>query len=255
MIIKEYLKVDKVSLNNPVAIIGLPGIALVGKFAVDAIIDFAKPKKIADIIPFDFPPRVIVNEEGVPKSLKATVYLWKREGDRDVILITADAQPYSIEGQYRFSKQILDFLNSLGISLVIACAASVTTKIEGDPKVQITTASKELLADFQKHPLVRIFKNGIISGGNGLIPTLASEIYNMQSICMLAETVQISEQIDPKASKSILIVLNDKLNLGVDLTGINLKIKEIEKITKALESVTTTGIMKKEKDETQAYIS
>ena len=255
MITKEYFKIDKSSLNNPIAIIGLPGIALVGKFAVDAIIDFAKPKKIADLIPFDFPPRIFVDEEGKPKLLKATVYLWKREGDRDVILITADAQPYSIEGQYRFSKQILDFLNSLGISLVIACAASVTTKIEGEPKVQISTASKELLTDFEKHPLVRIFKNGIISGGNGLIPALASEIYNMQSLCMLAETIQLSEQIDPKASKSILIVLNDKLKLGVDLTNIDLKIKEIEKITKALESTTTAGVVKKETDETQTYIS
>ena len=253
--IKEYVHLSETDVKNPLVIIGLPGIGLVGKIAVDTIIEYSNPKKVADIYPFDFPPRVIVDAEGIPKAIKVSIYLWERGDSTDIILITSDAQPYSIEGQYKLAKDLIEYINKLNVAAVIACAASVTPVIEGTPKVHVTAADKELMEKLLKHPLTVPFKNGIISGGNGLIPVLAYELYEIPGACLLAETPGIGDQIDPKASKSIVVVLNDIYGLNVDLVKLEEKIKMMEKERRMI-----TTELKKEKREPseegpQSYIS
>ncbi|MGQ4833122.1 MAG: PAC2 family protein [Candidatus Asgardarchaeia archaeon] len=254
MLIKEYVPLSKEELRSPIVVIGLPGIGLVGKIAVDTIIEYSNPKKIADLYPFDFPPRVVVDSNGIPKAIKVSIYLWKRNEEPDIILITSDAQPYSIEGQYKLAKDLLEYLNKIKVSAIIACAASVTPVIEGNPKVHVTTASKDLMNRFLKHPLTIPFKNGIISGGNGLIPVLAQEIYGITGACLLAETQGIGDQIDPKASKSIILVLNDIYGLNVELDKLDEKIKILEKEKKII-STETKKERKTPEEGTQSYIS
>jgi len=256
MLRKEYLSINKDDLKNPIVIVGLPGIGLVGKLAVDAIIEYCKPKKIADLYPFDFPPRVVVDSKGTPKAIKVSIYLWKRKNaENDVFLITSDAQPYSIEGQYKFANELIEYIKQFGINLVIACAASVTPIITGDPKVHVTTANEQLMKKFLNHPLSVPFKNGVISGGNGLIPVLASELHGIDGICLLAETRGIGDQIDPKASKSIVRVLNDLFNLNVDLSNLDKKIAILEKERKALEREVTPREKGPSEEGPQSYIS
>ena len=51
---------EKVNLNKPIVFIGLPGIGLVGKIAIDTIVKKTKAKKIGAIKGSFFPPVVFV---------------------------------------------------------------------------------------------------------------------------------------------------------------------------------------------------
>ena len=58
-------KIKNPKLNNPVMIVGLPGIGNVGKIAVEYLIDKLKMTKMIDIITQYLPPQVFINEEGL----------------------------------------------------------------------------------------------------------------------------------------------------------------------------------------------
>ena len=147
MIFKRYIDLSQLKLKNPIGIIGLPGIGLVGKLAVETIIEHAKPTKIADVYSLDFPPRVIVDENGIARFLKTEIYLWKRD-EQDVIIVTSDAQPQSLEGQFSYAKEISEFFKTLGVKMIIACAANVVLSEPKNRKSMLQVPLKMFLRNF-----------------------------------------------------------------------------------------------------------
>lgn len=259
MIYKKYVEIETLSLKKPIAIVGLPGIGLVGKIAVETIIDYAKPLKIADAYSFDFPPRVIVDGNGIAKFLKTEIYLWKRDNN-DILLLTSDAQPQSLEGQYTYADEISKFFQKLGVKMIIACAANVILSETDTPKVHVTATSEQALEKFLTSDNVVVFKHGSINGENGIIPVLANEFYKIDGVCLLAETSQFTEQIlkiDPKASRAIVNVLNTVFSLNVDLSSLNQKIKEMNLTMQSIRARLRSEDESKSKpsEETRSYIS
>ena len=55
-------EINPKKLNDPIVLIGFPGIALVGKLAITAIRDSIGAELIMDIQYFDFPPKSTVEE-------------------------------------------------------------------------------------------------------------------------------------------------------------------------------------------------
>src|SRR6056297_908083 len=87
-----FNEIEKESLNNPLCIIGMPGIADIGKFAVDQLIGILKAKKYCDIIFNDYPAGAIV-ENSVLSTPKAEILFYKDpKSIRDIVLVRADAQ-------------------------------------------------------------------------------------------------------------------------------------------------------------------
>ena len=91
---------------RPICILGMPGIADVGKFAIDSLIGQLNAKNLIDIIFDDYPAGAIV-DDSLLSAPKAEILYWKDPNElRDLMLITADAQSLTPKGIYKISKHL-----------------------------------------------------------------------------------------------------------------------------------------------------
>ncbi|MBD3310551.1 proteasome assembly chaperone family protein, partial [Candidatus Woesearchaeota archaeon] len=72
----------KPKLRDPVLVEGLPGIANVGKVAVDFMIDELKAKKIYDIFSYTFPHSVFVNEDNLVELPSIEIFCARNKGSK-----------------------------------------------------------------------------------------------------------------------------------------------------------------------------
>ncbi|MFO7796867.1 MAG: PAC2 family protein [Promethearchaeia archaeon] len=262
----KHMNLTQKDFINPIAVLGMPGIADVGKFAIDTLIGQLHAQNYMDIIFDDYPAGAIV-DDSLLSAPKAEVLFWKDPlKKRDIILITADAQSLTPKGIYKISNFLTEIIYNCGINLIIALGAypvnssNLSTRI---PKIFVSSTSKELLGTFlEKNHCERIQK-GVIIGANGLIPTLAKARFNTEGLVLLAETDNIAiinEDItDLKASITLLEMVKESFNLPIkkkysldnlDDISKNLKSKR-EKLEKDLE---TLQIMDTEEKRKSLYI-
>ncbi|MFX1342077.1 MAG: PAC2 family protein, partial [Promethearchaeota archaeon] len=71
--------------------------------------------------------------------------------------------------------------------------------------------------------------DGVINGANGVIPAWAKLKYGIEGVCLLAETVPLL-RLDPRASKLIIEVLNDRFDIKADVSELEQKIEEMKGI-------------------------
>ncbi|MFW9771055.1 MAG: PAC2 family protein [Promethearchaeota archaeon] len=235
-----HLNISKEDLRNPICILGMPGIADVGKFALDSLIGQLSAKSFMDIIFDDYPAGAIV-DDSLLSAPKAEILYWKDPKDlRDIILITADAQSLTPKGIYNISNFISDLIHQYDIKLIIALGAypvssrKLNAKI---PKIYASSTNRELLNNFLVENKCEKIQKGVIIGANGLIPTLAKARFNIDGIVLLAETdniAMINEDItDLKASIILLEMLKKSFTLPIKK---KYSLENIENITKNLQN-------------------
>lgn len=235
-----HLKISEEELKNPICILGMPGIADVGKFALDSLIGQLNAKSFMDIIFDDYPAGAIV-DDSLLSAPKAEILYWKDPNNlRDIILITADAQSLTPKGIYNISNFIADLIHKYKIRLIIALGAypvssrKLNSKI---PKIYASSTNRELLNDFLAENKCERIQKGVIIGANGLIPTLAKARFNTDGIVLLAETdniAMINEDVtDLKASIILLEMLKKSFTLPIKK---KYSLENIEDITKSLQN-------------------
>ena len=79
--IEKKFDLNAANINNPIVLIGWPGIALVAKLAIGSIKDAIDAKLFIDIEYFDFPPKSTV-EAGILDIPMAKVYYKSRDDSR-----------------------------------------------------------------------------------------------------------------------------------------------------------------------------
>ncbi|MBY9005330.1 MAG: PAC2 family protein [Candidatus Lokiarchaeota archaeon] len=248
----KHMDFSKQEFNNPICILGMPGIADVGKFAIDTLIGQLNAENYMDIIFNDYPAGAIV-DDSLLSAPKAEILIWKDPKNiRDIMLVTADAQSLTPKGIYRISNFLSELIFQSGIKMIIALGAypinnnNLKTKI---PKIYITSTSKELLNTFLSSNKCEKIQKGVIIGANGLIPTLAKARFNIDGLVILAETDNIAiinEDItDLKASITLLDLLKRSFTLpikkkysleNIDDISKNLQIKR-DQLEKNIESL------------------
>ena len=133
---------------RPLCILGMPGIADVGKFALDSLIGQLNAKNLLDIIFDDYPAGAIV-DDSLLSAPKAEILYWKDPNElRDIILITADAQSLTPKGIYKISNFLTEIINKYGIKLIIALGAYPVNsrKINNTlPRIYLSSTNQELL--------------------------------------------------------------------------------------------------------------
>jgi uncharacterized protein (TIGR00162 family) len=229
-------------LNSPISVIGMPGIANVGKNTVINVVESLNADKIYEIFYQDFPAQVIVNKNGIITTPTASVYLSEgNSSNKDILLITGDFQPSTPKGIYDFSTNIADLLNSFNVELVISTGAYLSNKKVDSPKVYVSGTSNQLINEFLKFDNSILMEVGTISGANGLIPIISNKKFGIDGICLLAETNPMTV-IDPLASKIIVEMLNKILNLNISVENLD---KQIKKIDELLDQIKTQYQKKK----------
>ncbi|MHA1238904.1 MAG: PAC2 family protein [Candidatus Odinarchaeia archaeon] len=225
--IREKKKVNADSLVSPICIQGLPGIALAGKSALDYMVRGLNAELVSEIYFYDLPPQVFV-DEGKMELPKTSLYLWKDPNKiHDILFLTGDAQPVSHIGANILSEIFTEYLSKFKINLLITLGASAVQVPVKEPRIFVSATSSKLIKELTTIKGVYPFKEGLITGMNGLTPGFIKSLSNIDGCVLLVEACRYLES-DLNASKFLIKALNDYLNLNVDLTELDKAVRKIE---------------------------
>lgn len=228
-IIIQYTERPK--LKSPIFIEGLPGVGNVGKLAADHLIDFLGARLFATLYSKYFPPQVLVEDDGVIRLVSNKFYCWKakKNGLHDLILLGGDYQGLTPEGQYQLADRILDVIVPLGVKKMITLGGYGVGKMVEAPRVLGAATDHAFIEELKKFGVV--FSKGEpgsgIVGASGLLLGLGV-LRNMKSACLMGETSGYF--VDPKSARAILLVLSQILGMEFDLTALDTKAQQLDKL-------------------------
>lgn len=186
----KHTELNPDSFHNPLCIIGMPGIADIGKFAVDQLIGLFQAKKYCDIIFNDYPAGAIVEESILTTPKAEILYYIDPKEKQDLVFITADAQAMTPRGVYEISDYLASIIYRLKITRILALGGYPVkkAKIEGKTPLFVTTTNETFIPPFLETENCKPISKGVIIGSNGLIPTLLKARFNIDGVVLLAET-------------------------------------------------------------------
>ncbi len=261
----NYVNKRKVSLEDPVLIEGLPGIANVGKIAVDFLIDELKAKKLCTFHSYHFPHSVFVNDQNLVEMPKVELYYkkFKDKKKRDLLLLSGDVQPIDETSCYSFCETIIKLAKEFHCKEIITTGGIGLQNIPEKPKVYCTANNAEYLKELKKCKAglhTDIFGVvGPIMGVSGILVGMSSQ-YKINSAAFLAETFGHQMYLGVKGAKEIVKVLNKRYKLKIDIKRLGKEILEIENeiMKKTKEWLTESGNKSqagaKPKNSEQSYI-
>lgn len=221
MYARRFMEVD--SLKSPIAIVALPGIANVGKIAIETLSQLLRAEHMMDLYSKDFPPRVLVRK-GIAAIPKTTVHLYRAAPDElhDLLFLTADFQPSSSTGVYEYADFVAKEFEKLGVTILYSLAAyeqdyeAYFKYYPQPPRIFVSANSEDLLASVSDSAHAVVTEEGVIIGANGVIPAWAASMYNMDGACILGETLGVIKG-DYRAAKAILEKLVELVGISVNL--------------------------------------
>lgn len=215
-------------LRQPIMVSGFPGIGRVAWLAAKYLVRALKANLFAEVYSDAFYPRVFIDDDGVVKVTKGDLHCWRNpDGASDLVIFTADEQPYSPEGQYELAQKILDFGKQLRLSRLITLAGSGTQQPVENPKVYAAVTDQSLVKELESYGINGFSRSGVIGGLNGLLFGLA-KLRELPAVCLLAETVSAEDYLDMKGTQALLEVLKKVLGVSFDMSGLQQQVKEAE---------------------------
>ena len=211
-------------LENAVMVCGLPGIGSVAWLAVNHLQKELHAQLFAEVFSPMFSPKVWLGEDGVVGLMKGEFHFWKNKpGGPDLLLFTANEQPYSPEGQYELAEVALNLARKFEARRVITMGGMATDRLGEQPRVYVGATDTDLVKELEAFGALKL-AGGAITGTNGLIFGLAKP-KNIPAICLLAETPGYLS-LDANAAKAALELSARMLNISVDLTVLEKQAKE-----------------------------
>ena len=221
-------------------VVGLPGVAYIGKLAVDYVVQQLKAELVGEVYSKFFPPYVIIKEDGLVELLRNELHWFRDEAGKGFMFLTGNSQAMSPEGQYEIAEAILDWAVEQGLKRVYSVAGYVTDQPFETPAVHGTGTSPALLEEVKRLG-VQPLDHGIIGGENGLIMGLAKK-KSVDGVCLLAETHGYQTEfgqylLDAKAAKSALKVLGSILNLKLDMEPLDKQAAQMDELIAKITEV------------------
>jgi uncharacterized protein (TIGR00162 family) len=233
-------EIEKPKLKDPLFIEGLPGVGNVGRIAAGYLVEELKAKKFAELFSSHFMPFVLLHQSSAVHVLKNEFYYWKakEKNQRDLIILIGDSQSVDPEGHYEIVNTILDYLEKFGVKEIITLAGLSIGEMIEKPKVIGAVSDVELIKKYEKYGIdfEAGSKVGTIVGASGLMIGLG-RVRGMKGVCLLGETVGFPIIPDPKSAEALLRVIVKILNVKIDTSKIEKKVKEMEDFIKKIEDV------------------
>ncbi|MBS3815729.1 MAG: PAC2 family protein [Hadesarchaea archaeon] len=218
----DYL--TELEFEKPIMVAGLPGIANVGKLAIEFLINELETEKFAELYS-DYFPGWVVRDNGLVEGLRVDFYKGELDGfDQDFILVTADAQASSSLGQYKLSRRIVEIATEHEVDKVFTLAAFLAPGEDRAPVIGAATDSEtaELIVGEE----VELLDGGKIVGMNGLLLSLAHD-KGINGACLLGTTS--GGTVDGNASRNVLSELARILEFELDLSDFEDRVPELPK--------------------------
>lgn len=230
----EIIFSKKQNLKNAILIIGLPGIGLVGKIAVDYLLKHIKPEKIGEVISDSFPPSVQI-KNGKIDLIKDELHSVNVAG-KDFLFLSGPVQP-SLDPQmgdssehYEFARTVLNKMRAIGVTEVYTLAGiNVGEKrMSSEPKVVAAATDDATLKKWKSLGATSNRPDGLITGVAGLVLGFAKEA-GLKGACLMGETNARLIYGDHGSAKTLLELLIKEFKFKVDMSKMEKEAKEIEK--------------------------
>jgi uncharacterized protein len=222
--------------NNPILVVGLPGIGNVGKLVAEHLKNEFNAEKFATMYSNHFPHRVVMLKNGGIRLVSNRFYIIKskKKNGNDIILLTGDDQAVTPEGQYEVNMKIVDFFkNTLKGNFVYTIGGYSTNEpISGVPRVFGNATNKKVITQFKGSKILFGKSRGMIWGSAGLVVAFA-KMNKMDGVCLMGETAFMD--LDAAAAKSVLVVLSERLGLTIDTKNLDKIINKTAQALKELE--------------------
>jgi proteasome assembly chaperone (PAC2) family protein len=230
----NYRDKRKRELNDPIAIVGSPGLRSVGKIVVDTLVEKSDPQLFAELFSYGFPsiyygPSYLCTPSHVGAQLakgnvvalpSVKLYILNNKKQeqaqsRDIVIISG-YQAYDALNHYMVAEKLTDLFAELHIKKVISLGAQVIE--EG---VRCCATDVELLEEMSKYGIEKTNVDRFI-GFSGLVATIGRE-KGIKGVCLFANTAQNPvepEYPDFNAAKGLLEKVGEIVGLEVDISDL-----------------------------------
>lgn len=223
MLVKKEIK--KIGIQNPVLIVGLPGIANIGRISVDFLVENLEAERIIDYYSNTFPALVIIDEESNVELPKISLY-HKKIGEHELLFLLGDIQP-SDEHNYELCEKILEEYKPKQVITIGGIGMPERSK---KAKVHVAHNNPEIIRELEKHDLI-FDGNEVVSliiGAAGLMLGLA-KLKGINGFALLVETLATQNYFGIRESESVLEIINEKFGLKLDLSTLRKEASKYEK--------------------------
>ena len=246
---------DQPRLENPVMIIGWPGIGNIGIIVVKTLKNALQAKDLGEIESWDFfyPKRVSIRD-GLLVDLEfpGNTFFYQRLEKGDVIFFIGEEQPSEGGGMYargekafRMANLVLDVAQTFGCRRIYTSGACVSlSHHQMKPRVCAIIGSETMRDEVGRYPNTAFMSElwgrgegeGTITGLNGLMLAVAMK-RGMESLCLMGE---IPDWLSgaalpyPKASRSVLEVFQEILGVPIPLDALAKLEEQVDGIIEGL---------------------
>ncbi|MEM5798927.1 MAG: proteasome assembly chaperone family protein [Candidatus Aenigmatarchaeota archaeon] len=239
---------EQPKLQNPLLVEGLPGIGNVGRICVDYIIQETGAKLFAELYSEHFFPFVVIHEKWEIRLLKVKFYYLK--GKRDVVFVTGDCQSMTSQGHYEVMEKIVDLAQKIGVKEIITVGGLATGEIEEKPRVYGAATDKSIVEKYKEFGINfnTSEKVGYIVGAAGILLGLGKQ-RGIDGLCLLGETSGFPIVADPRAAEAVLNILSKILEIKIDMSKLDKRVKEMERLIKKIQELQEKAISQLAKEE------
>lgn len=246
----RLLITKKVQLKEATLIVGLPGIGLVGKIAVDYLLKQIKAEKIAEVLSDSFPPSIHTKDSKI-FLIKDDVFYFNFKG-KDFLILAGPVQPTldfkvgSAHEHYEFAETLVGFFKSVGVTEIITLAGLNVgdNRLNKKPDVIVAGTDDEVINNWKKFGAKEDKKEGLISGAAGLLVGIG-KLHGIKGACLMGETNPQLVYGDQGSAKQVIDFISKRFNLKLKMKSIEKDAKSIEKAFKEL----TTNLQQTEVEE------
>lgn len=224
-------------LEEAVFIEGMPGIGLVGKLAVDQLIEELDGQPVRRVYSEHFPPGVAIEADGQATLASMTVHALETE-TRDLLVLAGDAQAEESIGQYRLAAAALDIAAEFDPTEIVTIGGFGTGKRvdaydvigavgEGSDDLKARLADAGVQFERKRAP-------GNIVGMSGLLVGLGAR-RGFESAGLLGITPGF--HVDPASARAVLEVLQNAFDFEVELGTLSEQADRMQELIEGLQQL------------------
>jgi proteasome assembly chaperone (PAC2) family protein len=218
--------------SAPSLIAGLPDMGNVAGMGMDFLISSLRGELFAEILS-EWPP--FISHRGGQVEYHQQTYKFFHVPHHDVILFTGDYNPVTESTRlYTLCEQVLAVVSDLGVKRLFSIGAAQREKVVFEPRVFVASNSRRLIDQLASQNVAQLEGDGQITGFNGLIIGLASQI-GVESACLLGE-IDNPRIIQPRTVKNIVSTLARILQIPpIDTSALDEEEKKKESAVNEME--------------------
>lgn len=224
-------------LDDPVVIEGLPGVGLVGKLAVDQLVEELDGEPVRRVYSEHFPPGVAVEDDGTASLASMTFHALETDG-QDLLVLGGDGQAEQGIGQYRLARAALDIVDEFDPEAIVTIGGFGTGEQVEDYYVVGAAGSDESdLKPRLEDADVRFEQEdgpGNIVGMSGLLIGLGAR-RGFETAGLLGITPGF--HVDPASARAVLEVLQDAFGFEVELGTLSEQAEEVQELLEQLQQL------------------